>query len=318
MNSVIEERIILEKIYLNDCFLKDSFESDKNTNTKDYSNSIPNNSEFLSLGQISKDIGLEEENDNSNFKLDSFLLLDNMNFSNDEETIRNQETKVTKNTTKLDSKIEENKIFNCTKNQLPKIEPSSSGIPNPNLNPKIEKTNFKSRKYFRVDDAKKHFKVAISKFATEKVNSLIQESVLPKRLKKKIHLPHFKLFTSNVKEFDNFEFLSYDMKTIFIYGKNEGNLQEKNDEIISKIWNYKKIPENVKKIKDFLSLKYEDIIKLFYRSKNFDEFKKCELTDFFTTGMKKEKNIELLKNDELVTLFKMTKKKRKRELFTLK
>jgi hypothetical protein len=312
MNSVIEERIILEKIYLNDCFLKDSFESDKNTNTKDYSNSIQNNSEFLSLGQISNDIGLEEENDNSNFKFDSFLLLDNMNFSNDEEKIRNQETKVTKNTTKLDSKIEENKLFNYTKNQLPKIEPSSSGIPNPNFNP-----NSKSRKYFRVDDAKKHFKVAISKFATEKVNSLIQESNLPKRLKKKIHLPHFKHFTSNVKEFDNFEFLSYDMKTIFIYGKNEGNLQEKNDEIISKIWNYKKIPENVKKIKDFLSLKYEDIIKLFYRSKNFDEFKKYELTDFFTTGMKKEKNIELLKNDGLVTLFQMTKKKRKRELFTL-
>ena len=317
MNSSIEGQKILESIYnLNDLPGETSYKSDQNPSTKDYTNSISNNSEFLSFP---KDISIEEEeNDNLNFKNMSLNLPDYVNLSNDEEKFKSKEVKITKNTTKLDSKNEENKLFNCTKAQLENIEQSSLGSPNLNFNPNIEISNSKSRKYFRVDDAKKHFKVAISKFATEKLNSLIKESDLPKRLKKKIHLPHFKMFTSNVKEFDNFEFLSYDMKTIFIYGKNGGNLQEKNEEIISKIWNYNKNPENVNKIKEFLSSKYVDIIKLFYKSKNFDEFKKGELTMFFSEGIQKEKKIDLLEKDGLITMFQMTKKKRKRELFTLK
>jgi hypothetical protein len=61
---------------------------------------------------------------------------------------------------------------------------------------------------------------------------------------------------------------------------------------------------------------YEDIIKLFYKSEKFEEFKKDELTQFFNEGIKKEKNISLLEDDGLVRLFKMTKKKRKRNLFS--
>jgi hypothetical protein len=45
-------------------------------------------------------------------------------------------------------------------------------------------------------------------------------------------------------------------------------------------------------------------------------FKNNELTKFFNDGIEKEKNISLLEEDGLVKLFQMTKKKRKRELFS--
>ena len=170
-------------------------------------------------------------------------------------------------------------------------------------------------KYFRVDSAKKHFKVAISRFATKKLNSLIKESHLPKRLKKKIHLPHNKLFTSNPKEYDNFQFLSLEWKEILILGNTGQNLQGNNKAKISEILNYKKNPEKTKEIIEFLSLKYEDIIKLFYESKEFQKFKEDETTKFYEEGIQKEKNISLLKDNGLIKLFKMTNKKRKREMF---
>lgn len=88
--------------------------------------------------------------------------------------------------------------------------------------------------------------------------------------------------------------------------------------MISKILNYTKYPEKIKKIKDFLSLKYEDLIKLFYNSKKFEQFKDHELTKFFNDGIIKEKHISLLKQNGLLDLFKMTQKKRKKDFFCSK
>ena len=178
----------------------------------------------------------------------------------------------------------------------------------------ISKNNNKN-KYFRVDSAKIHFKVAVSQFFTEQINFLIKKSKLPKKLKKKIHLPHFKKFTSNPKEFDNFQFLSFDLKQILTFGKTDENLQGNNYKKILEISEYKKHPEKKKEIIDFLSLKYEEIIKLFYKSKKFQKFKENEMTKFLADGIKKEKNISLLEDDGLIKLFKMTNKKRKRKIF---
>ena len=110
---------------------------------------------------------------------------------------------------KSENKTENTKPFNCMKNQKINFENESKNISSPIINISSNSNNdkFKPRKYFRVDDAKKHFKVAISQFASELLNNLIEESELPKRLKKKIHLPNSELFTSNPKEFDNYQFL---------------------------------------------------------------------------------------------------------------
>lgn len=215
--------------------------------------------------------------------------------------------------------------FNCYDTNFPQTKTKNSSENDVQNNEYKQKPNFnsiikisKNRKFFRVDDSKKHFKVAISKFATEELNLLIEKSDLPRKLKKKIHLPNYNMFTSNVRELDNLNFLSFDLKNIFIHGKKEGNLQEDNEKKISNILNYNKDPEKIKEIKDFLFLKYEDIIKKFYKSEKFDEFKKKELTQFFNDGMIKVKNISLLKDNGLLDLFKMTNKKRKKQFFSSK
>lgn len=175
----------------------------------------------------------------------------------------------------------------------------------------------KKRKYFRVDDAKIHFKVAINKFALNKLNLMINKSCLSNKLKKKFHVPNYTLFTSNVRELDNSEFLSYQLKDILTIGKEQNFWQGNNYYNIQRIFNNRKFPEETKKIKDFLNLTYEDIIRLFYESENFQEFKDDELTEFFDEGIKKEKNISLLKDYGLIKLFKMTNKKRKRQIFRI-
>ena len=237
--------------------------------------------------------------------------------SNEEKNKSDKNEKIFINDTKNTSDIKEKKIIINIKNTSDKDENNGNkkmdGL-SPNLKANLD---LHPRKFFRVDDAKKHFKVAISKYATQVINNLIQNSDLPKGLKKKIHLPNFKAFTSNVREFDNYQFLSFDLKTVFTHGKTDENLQGCNDKIISKILNYKKHPEKLQKMKNFLSLKYKDIIKQFYKSENFKEFKENDLTKFFDDGIKKEKNISLLEEDGLVKLFEMTNKKRKRDLFSI-
>ena len=169
-----------------------------------------------------------------------------------------------------------------------------------------------SRKYFRVEDAKKHIKKAISQFATEELNRLIKISELGAKFKKTIHVPNYKLFTSNSKELDNLDFLTFSLKKVFTYGKKDGNRQDKNEKNLSRILEYKKYPEKTKKIKEFLDLTYEQIIKLFYKSSNFEEFRNTKLTQFFDEGIKSQKKISLLEDEGLLKLFEMTKKKRKR------
>ena len=109
--------------------------------------------------------------------------------------------------------------------------------------------------------------------------------------------------------------MNFDLKTVFTYGKIEDNLQGSNYDNIQNILNTKN-QEKTKKIREYLSLKYEDAIKLFYKSERFEEFKEDETTKFFEEGIKKEKNISLLEDGGLIKLFQMTKKKRKRELFS--
>jgi hypothetical protein len=174
-----------------------------------------------------------------------------------------------------------------------------------------------SRKYFRVEDAKKHIKKAISQFATEELNRLIKNSELGAKFKKIIHVPNYKLFTSNSKELDNLDFLSFSLKKVFTYGKKDGNRQDKNEKNLSRILEYKKYPEKTKKIKEFLDLTYEQIIKLFYKSSNFEEFRNTKLTQFFDEGIKSQKKISLLEDEGLLKLFEMTKKKRKRNFVSV-
>lgn len=158
---------------------------------------IENQSAFFSKEIFEKNLGLKDFGNDYSEKFNSILDKDN--------DILNGEYKIN---------FAESENF-LLKNNESLIEYRQK----PNFNPTAEIS--KKRKFFRVDDSKKHFKVAINKFATEELNLLIKKSGLPKKLQRKIHLPNYKMFTSNVKELDNLDFLSFELKNIFTYGKNE-------------------------------------------------------------------------------------------------
>ena len=66
-----------------------------------------------------------------------------------------------------------------------------------------------------------------------------------------------------------------------------------------------------------MDLTYQEIIKLFYKSSNFEEFRNTKLTQFFDEGIKSQKKISLLEDEGLLKLFEMTKKKRKRNFVSV-
>lgn len=190
-------------------------------------------------------------------------------------------------------------------------------------NTQIEKDRFKVQKEkkqieWRMDNTKKHWKTRISNYAKEEINKYISESDLPKELKNLIHSPHSKRFSANPVVTANYKFLNYNLFQIFTIGKEDGKLQRQNEENITKIFEYiekvglDNISESLRKIKNFFEMSYEDLIKKFYHSYEFLDFKNDETTIFYDEGMQKQEKFSLLKDYGLIKLFKMIQKKRKR------
>lgn len=170
--------------------------------------------------------------------------------------------------------------------------------------------------YFRLDMAKKYFKTKISRFATDKLNQLIQESDLPLNIKKTIHLPNSKLFTSKVTEIINYNSLNLSLREMFTIGKENNTLQKQNFINFSKIDGYiqnleeEQLSERIINIKNFLDMIYEDLIRMFYDSEEFLEFKNEELNKFFDKGVLSQEGFLLSESYGLIKLFKMIKKRK--------
>lgn len=190
-------------------------------------------------------------------------------------------------------------------------------------NTRIEKDRFKVQKEkkkieWRMDNTKKHWKTRISNYAKEEINKYISESDLPKELKNLIHSPHSKRFSANPVVTANYKFLNYNLFQIFTIGKEDGKLQRQNEENITKIFEYiekvglDNISESLRKIKNFFEMSYEDLIKKFYHSYEFLDFKNDLTTIFYDEGIQKQEKFSLLKDYGLIKLFKMIQKKRKR------
>ena len=279
-------------------------------NIIDYDNIMDNSYTKFNIFSLNKNEDEDEDEESKNYKIlplkekldlskkNENIILDINYISNKEkEKSENNINKIENSSDKKETNnIKKHKIFKCCSN------PCSN----------INSFNSPSRRNFRVDNTKRLYKVAISKFATEKINNLIKNSDLSPRLKKKIHAPNSKLFTSNVKELDTLKFLKYDMKTVFTLGKNDYKYQRINERNILKILK-DKTPEKTEKIRNFLNSTYEKIINDFYDSENFKEFIKRDKIQFNTERFKNEKNISLSKNKGLIELFNMTQKKRKGE-----
>jgi hypothetical protein len=182
---------------------------------------------------------------------------------------------------------------------------------------KTQKTELPA--YWRMDMVKKHWKSKISDYAKDKLNELIERSELPNKIKQTIHVPDSKKFTSNVTVTANAQFLDYNMIDIFTIGKDTENLPKQNFHNISQILEYfrkvgyDKLSDNLRTLKDFLEMSYEDLIRMFYNSYEFLEFKNENKTIFYDEGLIKQEQFSLLKEYGLIKLFKMIKKKRNRD-----
>ena len=203
------------------------------------------------------------------------------------------------------------------------VETSTRVNSNPKDKSSIAKENKfviekKYPKYWRFDATKKHWKSKISQYAEEQLNKLIQNSDLPQELKIQIHKPNSLSFTANVTVKDNYNFLSFNLKDIFSIGKETEELQKQNHEVITKIFNYfskigkDSLSANVQLVREFLEMNYEELIKKFYDSDEFNKFKDDYMTKFFDEGTKKQEGFSLLEDYGLIKIFKMLKKKRKR------
>jgi len=170
--------------------------------------------------------------------------------------------------------------------------------------------------YWRFDAAKKHWKTKISNISTDYINKKIKRSDLLEEYKKKIHKPNSLLFTANVKELDNCDFLEKDLRTIFTIGKENNPNQQNNEYNISKIYEYfekvgyNNLSDKMLEIKNFFEMKYEDLIKKFYESDEFINFKNEEKTLFFDKGTKKQEGFAISEDLGLIRIFR---RKRKRD-----
>ena len=231
------------------------------------------------------------------------------------------------------SPIDKNKVIESNKNNSTRENSNENKESNivkvsPNLNnkeeTKIEKapifqsetTTSSKPSYWRFDYAKKHWKTKISQSLTDSINAKISNSDLPKEYKKIIHKQNSKLFTANVKDSDNCDFLEKDLRTILTFGKENNEKQKKNDNTISEIYEYfKKIGYNnlsdkMLEIKNLFEMTYEDFIKKFYESVDFIAFKNEERTKFYDEGTKKQEGFAISEDLGLIKIFR---KKGKRE-----
>ena len=184
---------------------------------------------------------------------------------------------------------------------------------------KTEKKQKNLPTYWRFDMVKKHWKSHINDYGKDIINKEIKESDLPNELKKLlIHKPDSLKFTANVTVSENFKFLKLSLREVFTLGKKSGKLPRQNDENITAIFNYfenigyNNLSESMKRIKSFFEMTYEDLIKRFYDSDKFFEFKDYDNTKFYDDGTIKQEGFSLLDQYGLINLFKMLEKKRSR------
>lgn len=188
----------------------------------------------------------------------------------------------------------------------------------------VKKNKFKTERkqknlptYWRFDMVKKHWKSHINNYGKDFINKEIKESDLPNDLKKIIHKPDSLKFTANITVSSNCQFLKLSLREVFTLGKQTEKLPKQNDENISAIFNYlekngNNISQAMKRIKSFFEMSYEDLIKMFYDSPKFTEFKDDEKTKFYDEGTIKQEGFSLLEQYSLVNLFNMLQKKRSR------
>ena len=151
---------------------------------------------------------------------------------------------------------------------------------------------------YRKDAYYKHFKVNFGKYIKNRMN-ILKNKCFPYYNRNNFSTPNYK-YIGNPKEKDNFNFLSFTIKEILIYGKDKDkfNRQYNNELLINFIEeNEEKAYDKVayKEIIQFLNFKLEDTIKQYYDDENeFDKIKNDKKYNFFDKFYQREKGFSLL------------------------
>ena len=137
----------------------------------------------------------------------------------------------------------------------------------------------------------------------------------------KLFSASYKYFTGNSNEKENKMYLNFTMEDIFTYPdkkvpKNDNRLQMQNKQMIQEFKEYindtydddADIPEKVQKVQQFFKMTFDDAIKLFYDSKQFDDYSSSQKTRFLDEQFIKSKGFSLLEKNAFFKLMKNYKK----------
>jgi hypothetical protein len=222
--------------------------------------------------------------------------------------------------------LPENKLIEIEINLKGKLETNyiKEKIKNKDLNKKDKKIKFILQKenienlekienndnYFiyRKDAYYKHFKSIFSRFIIKKVNKL--KNICFPYYSKNNFFPISYKYTGNTKEKDNYIFLSFKIKELLIYGKDEKNKNRQYNNKLLIIF----LENNEEKSKDkkiynelikFLNNTVENELFTFYKNKeemkNINKDSKCL---FFDKYFKNETGISLLENNGFIRILK--------------
>ena len=165
----------------------------------------------------------------------------------------------------------------------------------------------------RIDYAIKNFKVTLVKYIKELGNKLIKECKFKNHLKRlKLFSPSNKYFTGISNEKENNIFLNFTVGQIFSYPNDEfgkdNRLQRDNKKTIEQIKDYinnsKKIPKIYEKLILFFEMTFEEAITLFYKSEEFQNYKKTDKAKFLDNQFIKVKGFSLFEPNSFIKMVK--------------
>jgi hypothetical protein len=155
------------------------------------------------------------------------------------------------------------------------------------------------------------WRTTVNNYFIKKINKVIQDSDLPKELKRIIHTPNFEIFTEKSKKSKVLEELDKLMKDILSLVKPDQIKAKDNEKNIKKIEDfYEENPsESVKKIITLFNKTYRETIEMFYSpdgKEYFNEFKEQNLKE--DEKFKDNRGYSLFETNALIRYFERSKK----------
>ena len=180
-----------------------------------------------------------------------------------------------------------------------------------NIEINTRKGKNQKKNYYNPFNYISRWRTTVNKYFIKKINKVIQDSDLPKELKRNIHTPNFEKFTEKSKKSKVLEELDKLMKDILSLVK-PGQIKAKdNEKNIKKIEDfYEENPsESVKKIITLFNKTYRETIEMFYSpdgKEYFNEFKEQNQKE--DEKFKDNRGYSLFETNALIRYFERSKK----------